>query len=856
LAEAGFEARGIDLDEGMLDVAREKALSVENMDALTALRAVPDQTLAVISAFHLIEHVPFEMVRDIALEAHRVLRPGGIMILETPNPENLVVGLVNFHLDATHNRPLPPALTSFVTEHAGFARNVILRLQGATPQSETATNLTSLLTDISLDYAVVAQVEGPQAGDLDDAFALQLGMDLYSGVSRFDEASHARIATLTDKASALHEIIEDSIRRQDRSNELLEGRIRRLDRSNELLEGRIRRLDRKIAKGPLHLRQLIRHPKAFGRDVFGINRERETVDCPYLAEGFIDRDRCTYLSLPWVWKHPRDAVHVFTRQPGKALRFIGRQPNKFLTGKGSIQKRFPSQNRFPSRPFPPLKAGMLYAHRRPFVLAVDLTPVRPDGANGGLKGASFILLKALGEIPDYHISFIFITSSVSHHQIRELARPGDKLVCVNHNGSFVEPLNEDLGETDYPSASEEFLQDTEAKALYCPFGDTRFGYTGLPTIVTIVDLLFKSWPHSLSAEDIKYRHAYVSRSITRADRIQCISRTVMAQVAMHMPQSRSKLSYLYLPIHERLIKVEKSYKAKGRRQYFFYPANFWKHKNHEVLLIAYFNYRSKVNGEPWDLVLSGNEDDRTIEIRDIVDTLGITDSVEFVGFVSEEELAGLFSNAGALVFPSLHEGFGIPPVEAMSFGIPMVIGDAFATPEICGDACIKVDPRKPHDLANAMFRVSNDEDLAEDLVKKGHLRLSLFNLETEAKNLADELWLLIQPFEKKYAAGFPEEETSRLTLPTPKTEGLWTLVITANPDPHARISIYVGDRPFGSYSPAQYENKIELVCRPNGEKLKLVSCGSESKQCSNLVSEVRCHNGEGDEILLYQGETT
>ena len=196
LAEAGFEARGIDLDEGMLGVAREKGLSVENMGALAALRAVPDQTLTVVSAFHLIEHLPFDMVREIAAEARRALRPGGIMILETPNPENLVVGLVNFHLDATHIRPLPPILTSFVADYTGFARNAILRLQGATPQAETAANLTSLLTDVSLDYAVVAQVEGPQADDLDSAFALQLGMDLHSGVRRFDEASGARISDI------------------------------------------------------------------------------------------------------------------------------------------------------------------------------------------------------------------------------------------------------------------------------------------------------------------------------------------------------------------------------------------------------------------------------------------------------------------------------------------------------------------------------------------------------------------------------------------------------------------------------------------------------------------------------------
>lgn len=193
LSDAGLSARGVDLDEGMLTVARNRGLAVEKMDAVTALRATPNGTLAVVSAFHLIEHLSFDMVLEILAEARRALRPGGIIILETPNPENPLVSLVNFHLDPTHIRPLPPALTNFAVEHVGFSRMVTLRLQGKTSQVQTASELYSLLTDISYDYAVVAQVEGPRANDLDQAFSLQLGMDLHSGIRRFDEAHKAQI---------------------------------------------------------------------------------------------------------------------------------------------------------------------------------------------------------------------------------------------------------------------------------------------------------------------------------------------------------------------------------------------------------------------------------------------------------------------------------------------------------------------------------------------------------------------------------------------------------------------------------------------------------------------------------------
>jgi len=188
LAEAGMNAHGVDLDNGMLGEARKRGLSVEKKDALEALRATPDGTLAIVSIFHLAEHLPFDVLRALFTEAARVLRPGGVLIAETPNPENLVVGLINFHLDATHVRPIPPILMSFLADYSGFARNTTLRLQGKTPCSETAGDLMSLLTDVSLDYAIVAQTKGTEMGALDEAFALELGTNLIDGVARFDRS--------------------------------------------------------------------------------------------------------------------------------------------------------------------------------------------------------------------------------------------------------------------------------------------------------------------------------------------------------------------------------------------------------------------------------------------------------------------------------------------------------------------------------------------------------------------------------------------------------------------------------------------------------------------------------------------
>lgn len=673
---------------------------------------------------------------------------------------------------------------------------------------------------------------------------------------------HAR--TLVDQSvelKAYSEKLQTHTRTLATHEQKLVSRAASLDvakRKNLELETRIRRIERRFDKGPLHLRQIFRHPMAFASDVLGLKKRSGKIRFSHLKEGYVDENKSAYLSLNWILRQPGKASILFSRHPRKALRFILRQPKKFLAAglnksADANKIKAPQELKQVSVTFNDPNFTGLYIHRKPLFVAVDLTPMRPGGANGGNKYATLALLDALGKSKNHDFRFCYITSSISHHEVQAIARPQDKLVCVNHNGPFETPLGEAPRERDLPGAHDDFLTESDANVLYCPFGDVRFGHPGLPAIVTIVDLLFKDWPHSLTSEEINHREQYVSRSISRADRILCISRTVMDRIRIHYPESKAKLFYSYLPIHERLSKRSPSRSANDGKPYFFFPANFWKHKNHEVLLVSYQIYRSKAGPDAWDLVLSGSEDSRTEEIRRLAIVLEISDSVRFMGFVTDDELAKLYVNAGALVFPSLHEGFGIPPVEAMSFGIPMIIGDAYSTPEICGNACIKVNPRKPQDLAEAMLKLSSEPDLARNLVKLGRLRLKLFNLDAEAEKLARELWLLVHSQEKQYAVGFPDAECSRLVLPTPKNPDRWTFSIKMRSSSPARLSLYIGERPFGSYSPEHYDGGlINLTCEPRGESLQLVTCGIHEETNDCLVASVSCSNSAGDEILLYQ----
>lgn len=166
LKDANIAGHGIDQDTGMLDGDEILGLSVEQADAITYLRAQADASRICVSLIHVVEHLPFDMLRDIVAEAKRVLVPDGVLIMETPNPENFMVGSCTFYMDPTHQNPLPPPLLAFVPEFYGFERVKVIRLQESTEvHRKEQYDTVDYLSGISPDYAVIAQVSVP-SGEL------------------------------------------------------------------------------------------------------------------------------------------------------------------------------------------------------------------------------------------------------------------------------------------------------------------------------------------------------------------------------------------------------------------------------------------------------------------------------------------------------------------------------------------------------------------------------------------------------------------------------------------------------------------------------------------------------------------
>lgn len=198
-------AHGIDLDEGMLAACRERGLSVRHADALRHLATLPAHSQLAVTGFHIAEHLLFADLQTLLTQARRVLVPGGLLILETPNPENLVVGSATFYIDPSHQRPLPSQLLSFLVEYQGFEGVKLLRLQEESRLASPAPIcLYDVLGNASPDYAIVA-LSSPVPSDpaLEAAFAVEHGVSLYALASRYDAQGQQRLDLLQQHLAQL-----------------------------------------------------------------------------------------------------------------------------------------------------------------------------------------------------------------------------------------------------------------------------------------------------------------------------------------------------------------------------------------------------------------------------------------------------------------------------------------------------------------------------------------------------------------------------------------------------------------------------------------------------------------------------
>jgi 2-polyprenyl-3-methyl-5-hydroxy-6-metoxy-1,4-benzoquinol methylase len=159
LREEHLRASGVDSNRILVESCTARGLAAAEDDLISALHKLPDKSLGAVTGFHIIEHLPIEKLVEFLNQAVRVLKPGGVVIFETPNPQNVLVGSCNFYFDPTHRNPLPSQVTKFLLESRGLVRVEVLDLN---PSDDTPVDENSELARRfnkyfygPMDYAVV-----------------------------------------------------------------------------------------------------------------------------------------------------------------------------------------------------------------------------------------------------------------------------------------------------------------------------------------------------------------------------------------------------------------------------------------------------------------------------------------------------------------------------------------------------------------------------------------------------------------------------------------------------------------------------------------------------------------------------
>jgi glycosyltransferase involved in cell wall biosynthesis len=177
--------------------------------------------------------------------------------------------------------------------------------------------------------------------------------------------------------------------------------------------------------------------------------------------------------------------------------------------------------------------------------------------------------------------------------------------------------------------------------------------------------------------------------------------------------------------------VKERYQIRGR--YILYAGNIKPHKNLDRLITAFGQVKQMPGHEDVKLLIIGDEVNKYGSLRRSMEAAGVRQDVRFFGFVPDHTLSALYRMASVFAFPSLYEGFGLPPLEAMACDTPVVTSRISSLPEVVGDAAVLVDPYDVDDIAQALGRVLDDESLRKDLVRRGHDRVRQFSWERSVR---------------------------------------------------------------------------------------------------------------------------
>lgn len=274
-------------------------------------------------------------------------------------------------------------------------------------------------------------------------------------------------------------------------------------------------------------------------------------------------------------------------------------------------------------------------------------------------------------------------------------------------------------------------------------------------VVTIHDLYHLHFYEKLEWKEKIYAKKVISHAIKKSYRIITVSNFSKSELIKYFPFSEEKIEVIYNGVNKqkfakkhdqhKVWETLKKYSLFSR--YFLFVGNFKAHKNLEGLIKAFSLFLEKTKSENCNLVIIGNKEGlrNSFDLFFHLQDKKIAKKIHVLSGISDEELGIIYSQAVALVFPSFYEGFGLPPLEAMSSNVPVIASNRSSIPEVCEDAAYYIDPEKPQEISEGMAFFINDEKEKEKYINLGKAQVEKFSWEKSAKahekifiRLADE----------------------------------------------------------------------------------------------------------------------
>ncbi|HEX3046279.1 MAG TPA: glycosyltransferase family 1 protein, partial [Bacillota bacterium] len=362
-------------------------------------------------------------------------------------------------------------------------------------------------------------------------------------------------------------------------------------------------------------------------------------------------------------------------------------------------------------------------------IAIEARPIKWSYGTG-IGNYTYCLIRKLNEIDTVN-DYTFLWPN---HQ------PAPSIPFTRNYRYYSLPKDDEREESEIPH----WLTTEKADVFHLPQNGFRTPKTKTSkVVVTVHDLIPYFLPEMVRSSFLKRFIQEMPLIVTRADRIVTVSEASKKDILKIFGVDPGKIvvipsapaeTYFPSPKIETQRMLAQLYGIKT--SFILYIGGLNPRKNVAELIYAYSKIHRELLGRQ-KLLIIGPEGKHRECLQRLTESLSLTDSVLFPGFIKSEDLPLFYNSADLFVYPSLYEGFGLPPIEAMACGTPVVCSNVSSLPEIVGDAALQVNPYDTLALAEAMIKVLSNSTLRQSLIQKGLKRSKLYNWDQIARQMLD-----------------------------------------------------------------------------------------------------------------------